>query len=167
MDPDTELMRSLHDDHVRALWSFVLPLTGGDRVRAEDVVQETFIRAWRHPPPTTDRNGTRSWLFTVARNIVVDYWRAGQRRPEDVRADVPDRGHPDGTEQALQAMLVGEAMRQLSPDHRTVLLECYFRGSTAAQAAVRLDIPIGTVKSRLHYALHALRLSLQEMGVMT
>ena len=101
----------------------------------------------------------------MARNIVVDQWRAGRRRPEDSWADPPEPTEPDSTDGALQAMLVGEALRQLSPEHRAVLLECYFRGSTAAQAASRLGIPLGTVKSRTHYALHALRLALQELGV--
>ena len=63
--------------------------------------------------------------------------------------------------------MVADAIRRLSRDHRAVLLECYFRGCTAAQAAARLGIPAGTVKSRLHYALHALRLVLEEMGVVT
>lgn len=165
---DAELMRALHQEHVHALWSFVLYLTGGDRERAEDVVQETLLRAWKHPEVLEGPDSSsRSWLFTVARNIVVDQWRAGRRRQEDMWADPPETAEPDTTDNALQAMLVGEALRQLSADHRAVLLECYYGGRTAAQAAARLGIPIGTVKSRVHYALHALGLALQEMGVVT
>src|SRR4051812_10688002 len=83
-----ELMRTLHDEHATALWSFVLGLTNGDRGRAEDVVQETLLRAWRRPELLqVDADGQhsgsiRSWLFTVARNIVVDQWRSSRRRPE-------------------------------------------------------------------------------------
>ena len=170
-ESSADLMRALHDEHASALWSFVLRLTGGDHGRAEDIVQETLLRAWRRPDLLQSESGpehsARSWLFTVARNIVVDQWRAKGRRPEALMELVPDQLEPDRTDAALQSMLVGDALRRLTPDHRDVLLECYFRGSTAGQAGVRLGIPVGTVKSRLHYALHALRLALEEMGVVT
>ena len=99
VDRDAQLMRSLHDEHAPALWAFVLRLTGGDSDRAQDVVQETFLRAWRSPA-AFDRpdSSARSWLFTVARNIVVDQWRAGRRRPEDIRSEVPEVPEPDSTD---------------------------------------------------------------------
>jgi RNA polymerase sigma-70 factor, ECF subfamily len=165
---DAELLKALHDEHAAALWGFVLRLTGGDRSRAEDVVQETMFRAWRRPAVLAQHEASaRGWLFTVARNIVVDDWRAGQRRPTTSAELVAEPLEPDTTDTALQSIMVADAIRRLSRDHRAVLLECYFRGCTAAQAAARLGIPAGTVKSRLHYALHALRLVLEEMGVVT
>ena len=167
-ESNADLMRALHDEHAPALWSFALGLTSGDRARAEDVVQETLLRAWRRPELLEQQDGSaRSWLFTVARNIVVDQWRARGRRPESLTDTVPEQFTPDSTDAALQSMLVAEALRRLTVEHRAVLLECYFRGSTAAQAAARLRIPLGTVKSRTHYALQALRLALQELGVVT
>src|SRR5437867_3713101 len=73
---DADLMRALHDQHARALWSYAVHLTGGDRARAEDVVQETMLRAWRHPRVLDQSQGSaRAWLFTVARRIVIDDWR--------------------------------------------------------------------------------------------
>lgn len=163
---DAALLRALHDEHAPALWGFVLHLTGGDRGRAEDVVQETLFRAWRRPAVLAQQQASaRGWLFTVARNIVVDEWRAGQRRPTTSSELLPEPLEPDTTDTALQSIMLTEAMSRLSHDHRSVLLECYFRGCTAGQAAVRLSVPVGTVKSRLHYALHALRLVLEEMGV--
>ena len=165
---DAELLRALHDEHAAALWGVVLHLTGGDRGRAEDVVQETLFRAWRRPAVLEQQDASaRGWLFTVARNIVVDDWRAGQRRPTTSSELVPEPLEPDATDTALQSIMVAESLRRLSRDHRMVLLECYFRGCTAAQAAARIGVPVGTVKSRLHYALHALRLVFEEMGVVT
>jgi len=163
----TLLMRQLHDEHASALWGFSLHLTGGDRGRAEDVVQETLLRAWRSPSVLERSQGSvRAWLFTVARNIVIDEWRGRRARSELPVAEVPEARDPrDGTDEILQSWVVTEALTRLSPDHRGVLLECYYRGSSVAEAASRLGVPEGTVKSRTHYALRALRLALEEMGV--
>ena len=163
----TALMQQLHDEHAAALWGYCLRLTGHDRARAEDVVQETLLRAWRnHDRLDESRGSVRSWLFTVARNIVIDEWRTRRVQSELSVADVPEAREPgDHTDQLLMSWVVADAVLTLSPDHRAVLLECYYRGASVAQAAHRLGIPEGTVKSRTHYALRALRLALQEMGV--
>jgi RNA polymerase sigma-70 factor (ECF subfamily) len=164
-DPDA-VMRQLHDEHAQALWRFCLRLTGYDRVRAEDVVQETLLRAWRSTPRLELSAGSlRAWLFTVARNIVIDEWRAQRVRGEVPVAAVPEVGEADHTDQLLTSWMVADALTQLSAEHRAVLAECYFRGASVADAADRLGIPPGTVKSRTHYALRALRLALEERGV--
>jgi RNA polymerase sigma-70 factor (ECF subfamily) len=163
---DEQLVRTLYAEHATALWSFVVPLVGGDRVRAQDVVQETMLRAWRHPEVLDRANGSvRPWLFTVARNIVVDEWRR-HRTDRDVPLDTgAEAAEDDRTDAVLDTWIVGEALSQLSVDHRAVLEQCYYQGRTTADAARVLGIPEGTVKSRAHYALRALRLALQEMGV--
>lgn len=160
-------MRALHDEHAAALWGYCLHLTERDAARAQDVCQETLLRAWQHPEVFTRAPaGARAWLFTVARNIVIDEWRARRVRPETVLAEPPDsRQEQDAVDQLLQRWVVAEAMTRLSEDHRRVLHECYFLGRSVADAAARLGIPPGTVKSRAHYALRALRLALEELGV--
>lgn len=162
---EADLMRTLHDEHAGVLWSYVVTLTGGDRGRAEDVVQETLLRAWRHPAVLDQSSGSaRGWLFTVAKRIVIDDWRSTRNRPELVTADPPDRAVSDAADHRADRSVLVNALRGLSADHREVLVECYVRGSSVAEAAVQLGVPPGTVKSRTHYALHALRLALEETG---
>jgi RNA polymerase sigma-70 factor (ECF subfamily) len=161
---NADLMRALHDEHAGALWAFVMRLTG-DRMQAQDIVQETLLRAWKHPEVLDPERGSpRGWLFTVARRLVVDDWRTKRSRVETLPGELPERGQDD-TDQMLQSWVVADALRQLSDDHRAVLVECYYRGRSVAEASRVLGIPEGTVKSRAHYALLRLRVALQEMGV--
>jgi RNA polymerase sigma-70 factor (ECF subfamily) len=166
VDDEVELIRALHDEHAHALWAYVVRLTDGDRQFAEEIVQETLLRAWRNPQVLDQSVGpARAWLFTVAKRIVIDHWRARRSRPEVIGAEPPEIAVTDGTDEAVQAWLVIEALRQLSKEHRAVLVECYYLGNSVAEAARRLQVPEGTVKSRTHYALRSLRLILEEMGV--
>ncbi|MGP4056087.1 sigma-70 family RNA polymerase sigma factor [Mycobacterium sp. 4D054] len=165
-DPAT--MRALYDEHAAALWSYALRLTG-DRARAEDIVQETLLRAWRHPEVTADADrSARAWLFTVARNMIIDEHRSARSRHETGMPDVEyvaDRASPDESDTTLNRMLLRTALGRLSDEHRAVVRRAYYQGWTTGQIAADLRIPEGTVKSRLHYAVRALRLGLQEMGV--
>ena len=97
------LMQQLHDEHGAALWAYCLRLTGQDRMRAEDVVQETLLRAWRNRERLDESRGSvRAWLFTVARNIVIDEWRTRRAQSELPVADVPETHEPgDQTDQLL------------------------------------------------------------------
>lgn len=162
---DGELLRALHDEHGTALWSYVVGLTNGDRAQAQDVVQETMLRAWRNPQVLSQASGSaRGWLFTVAKRIVIDEWRTARSRRERVTEKMPEQSVPDEVEHVVDRHLVTAALRTLSTEHRAVLLECYFRGSSVAEAATALGVPPGTVKSRTHYALRALRLAVEELG---
>ena len=163
------LMQQLHDEHAAALWGYCVRLTGHDRARAEDVAQETLLRAWRNRA-VLDRTGSavRAWLFTVARNMIIDERRSSRFRSE-VRsldgAGAPERAGPDQVNAALDRLLIGDALARLSLEHRAVVWRSYYLGWTTAQIADDLQIAEGTVKSRLHYAVRAMRLTLQEMGV--
>ena len=164
-------MSQLFDQHGGPLLAYALQLTAGDRQRAEDVVQETLLRAWRHPEALAPERGSpRAWLRTVARNIAFDDYRARQARPREVGIELADRAPEQGDDaidRALEAWIVAEALESLSAVHRQVLIETFYRGGSVAEASVALGVPPGTVKSRTFYALRALRSALMERGVIS
>ncbi len=163
---EAALMKALYDEHAAALWRYALRLTS-DRNRAEDVVQETLLRAWRHPEVVGDtERSARAWLFTVARNLIIDESRSARARLEVAGLDKrPEPAGPDQVNAALDRMLIADALAQLSAEHRAVISRSYYKGWTTAHIAADLGIAEGTVKSRLHYAVRAMRLTLQELGV--
>jgi RNA polymerase sigma-70 factor (ECF subfamily) len=164
--PDA-LMRILYESHAAALRRYARRLTG-DGARAEDVAQETLVRAWRHPEVMRGERPVRGWLFTVARNLVIDEHKTARFRNEvcsTYEAGVPDRPGPDEMNAALDRLLIREALAQLSDQHRAVIRRSYYLGWTTAQIAADLQIAEGTVKSRSHNATRALRSALQKMGV--
>src|SRR3989442_769273 len=164
---DAELLRVLHAEHGDALFAYALRMCSGDRQRAEDLVQETLLRAWQHPDALDpERGSVRAWLFTTARNLAIDAWRRRSVRVGEVVTDaLPEAPSDDETDRTVEAWLIAEALARLTPAHREVLIECFYQGRSVAEAAPRLGVPPGTVKSRTHYALRSLRLVLEEMGV--
>ncbi|TDC64314.1 sigma-70 family RNA polymerase sigma factor [Actinomadura sp. GC306] len=164
---DDEIVAELYREYHRPLLAFVLRLTGGDRQWAEDVVQETMIRAWRSADRLDDRTSSlMPWLATVSRRIVIDNRRQREVRPPEV-GDGPLENLPmaDEMDGLLRKVVVAEALESLSPAHRQALTETVLRDRTVNQAAEYLGIPVGTVKSRVYYALRALRVALEERGV--
>jgi RNA polymerase sigma-70 factor (ECF subfamily) len=161
-DADTAL-RQLYARYAHPLRKYVERF-GPDLASADDIVQETFIRAWRHLPQlAADDQLVRPWLFRVARNLLIDAARGARSRPVTVEARPDlDLRDEDQFDQLMDRQLVAEALQRLSPAHRMVLVETFYRGGTTAMVARQLGIPHGTARSRLHYALDALRAQLQD-----
>ena len=163
---DDQLVTELYRRYRTPLLSYVLRLTAGDTQQAEDVVQETMVRAWRQAGQLDlTEPSLMPWLATVARRIVIDQGRRKRARPQET-GDVVLENVPvaDTTEDLLRKVVVAEALRALSPAHRDVLNETILRDRSVNEAAEILGIPVGTVKSRV-YAIRALRLVLSERGV--
>ena len=156
-------VRQLYARHALALRRYAERFCP-DRASAEDIVQETFIRAWRHLPQLSSEDfPVRPWLFRVARNLLIDADRAARSRPVTVRPQPAEEGRDDtGLDRVLDQQLVAGALHQLSPAHRAVLVETFYGGRTLAKVARQLGIPDSTARSRLHYALQALRRQLED-----
>ncbi|MFD7285449.1 sigma-70 family RNA polymerase sigma factor [Streptomyces sp. NPDC059863] len=155
-------MRTLHDEQAGALYAYVVRLLNGDRHKAEDVVQETLLRCWR-TQDLTDGRQLRPWLFRVARNLVVDEFRMRKTRPQEVNGNIwldDLLTSSDDVDWLLSSLLLKEAFKKLSPNHREALYETYFSGRSMRETGLLLGIPAGTVKSRVHHAIRALRLAM-------
>jgi RNA polymerase sigma-70 factor, ECF subfamily len=166
--PEEQLMTSLHSEHYDVLMSFVLGYVRS-RDHAEDIVQETMLRAWRNIEKIRpDNAAVRSYLFAIARNVLTDAWRAERRRPVMVHDDAAIAAVPslDDVESALEGQLVVAALGRLSGEHREVIQALYYDGLSVPEAAARLRLPQGTVKSRAYYAVRNLRTAFEEMGVL-
>ncbi|MFI6079018.1 sigma-70 family RNA polymerase sigma factor [Actinoplanes sp. NPDC051343] len=164
--PD-ERIASLKARHGRPLFDFLVRLTYGQRHLAEDLLQETMIRAWcnldRMP---ADDDGTRRWLFVVARRIAIDAARMRQVRPTEVDLmdfDVVSSANPT-TDTVLATDALRCAIRGLTPEQRMILNELYVHGSSTQETADRLGMPLGTVKSRTFHALRHLREAMSGPG---
>jgi RNA polymerase sigma-70 factor (ECF subfamily) len=159
------LLKAIHDAHGPALLRYVVRLTG-DYTFAQDVVQEALLRAWKKPAILEQSDeSARAWLFTVARNIVIDDRRSARHAREFTTDVLPESPTPDASDAVLDAWVLSDALSSLSVEHRSAVVSAYYLGHTVAEIARRDDVPEGTVKSRLHYALRAMKIALQERGV--
>jgi RNA polymerase sigma-70 factor (ECF subfamily) len=168
--PDADcdaFIRDIYDQYGSLLLRYATRLLDGDWHKAEDILQETAARAWKHARfPGTRGDHVRPWLFTVARNLVIDHHRARQLRPLELMPVEDLDASWDGTESTITSHVVLKALRELNEQQRTVILLMYYLECSVAQAAEHLGIPPGTVKSRAFYAVRALRKALEKQGVL-
>ena len=160
-------MRTLYRTYGPELYGFAVNCLG-DRQLAKEVVQDVFTRIWRHADSfDPSRASFRTWLYGIARNAIIDLKRRSAARPAlatapaDLEADAGD----DSIERALLGWQVSAALERLTPEHRQVIRMAHFQGMRLREIAEITGVPLGTVKSRVSYALRGMRLALEEMGV--
>ncbi len=150
--------------HIDALFNFAIHLTY-DEERANDLVQETYMKAWRFIGSFESGTNGKAWLFKILKNAFINEYRKQAKRPtkvdfEDVvkyhdAEEGTGVGYLDLNQDIFQGMLgdeVSRALDSLPVDFRTVVLLCDIEGFTYEEIAKIVDIPIGTVRSRLHRA---------------
>lgn len=166
---DQQAMADLYDTYAGALYGYGFRRLGSTTL-AEDLVQRVMTRLWQLADSyDPSRASVRTWVFTLARTSCIDLYRA--QPPAAAHGAAPDRTGPThdsidaDIEQLLHAELIRTALDRLSTDHRQVIELAYFTGLSQSEVATRLGLALGTVKSRSFYALKALRLTLEELGV--
>ncbi|MFV2021909.1 sigma-70 family RNA polymerase sigma factor [Micromonospora sp. LOL_023] len=151
-----------------ALHRYARRLMHGDPHRAEDLVQETLLRAWRNLASVASARSPQAWLSRVAHNLSIDQARRVTARPAEVSEDVTAMAWQPAEnlfDAALDRVALEPALRSLSAVHREALLLVYYQDRTHREVAGVLGVPPGTVKSRTHNATRQLQRVLSGCGV--
>jgi RNA polymerase sigma-70 factor, ECF subfamily len=155
-------------EHLDALFNFAVYLTRG-RAEAEDLVQETYLRALRFSHRFRPGTHLRAWLFQILRNTFLTFYRLREREAPLAEEGVPDwdtpmfHDAPDDDPHVLEAHTdLERAMRRLPEEFRTVLLLAEVEGMPLEEVAQVMACPVGTVKSRIFRAKERLRAALRD-----
>lgn len=157
---DKAAFEEAYDRYSPALYGVVLKILQ-DEAQAQDVLQDAFVKIWKKIHSYDDTKGRFfTWLLNLTRNTAIDAYRKNQRKPKD-KIQVLDHnvniedGHQ--TKQNVDAIGIHKVIDQL-PDEQKILIEyLYFKGYTQKETAEELDVPLGTVKSRIRMAVQSLR----------
>ena len=160
---DVEALRTLYRRDGTLTYALALRMLG-DSGRAEDVVQDAFLRLWTHAGSFDPARGTlRTWLLTVVRHRAVDYLRGRtgkERREIELGPEVP--AHGTGSDpwrdvaESLERQAVRQALASLPPEQRQVVELAYFGGYNQREIAEIVSVPLGTIKGRTRLALEKL-----------
>ena len=162
---DEHALRCLYARYRTRLWTYLFHQLDGDAGWTEEVVQDVFLAVWRSAATFRGDAQPATWLFRIAHNLAVNARRDRSRRPQaeplepadvaDERADpLVDDAHDDAV---LDRLALSVALGRLSLPHREALGLVFVQGFSLGEAATILDVPVGTVKSRISYARRALR----------
>jgi RNA polymerase sigma-70 factor (ECF subfamily) len=131
-----------------------------DTELAEDATQEALVRAWRDLPKLRDADRFDAWLYRLIVRASADVGRYRRRLRAEISILPVDQAEPDGTAALADRDLIERGLRRLTVPQQTILVLTFYVGLTPTEAADALEIPVGTAKSRLHYAIEALRVAI-------
>lgn len=159
---DLDAFSALYDIFERPVFSVALRATS-DRQRAEEAVQDTFLKIWRKAEGFDPQKGAaQSWIFTIAKRSAIDVSRREQRAPMPTELSPVDAAAPDAIDELAAAWQVNVALSNLPADQRVVVDLFVLEGLTHAEVADRLGVPLGTVKTRIYAGLKRLRQTVQQ-----
>jgi RNA polymerase sigma-70 factor (ECF subfamily) len=163
--------------HMAALYNFALRMTG-DPDDAKDLVQETYMKAYRFFDKYSQGTNAKAWLFRIMKNSYINRYRKESKEPDKIDYDEIKDFYATVKDSAvdsndLQEKIFGnlfedeiaEALQELPEDFRTVVILCDIEGYTYEEIADFIEIPIGTVRSRLHRGRKMLRSMLRDYAL--
>jgi RNA polymerase sigma-70 factor, ECF subfamily len=157
---DREVFDVLMLDAIDRMYA-IARLVAQDADVAEDAVQDALVRCWRDLPSLRDVARFEPWLRKLLLNSVVEQFRGRRRFEAKITVLTVEPSTGDGSNELADRDELQRAFRSLSMEHRAIVVLHHYIGLSVAEAAVSLGIPTGTAKSRLHYALEALRAILE------
>lgn len=160
---DHEAVRAVYYQYSRPVFAIALRSLG-DRMLAEEAVQQTFLKAWRAAARFDPDRDPAPWLYAIARRAAVDVYRRERRHREKRREETDIAVLPPSFEGLWELWEVRSAVDDLPPEERDVIEATFFRQLTHKEAAEELGIPVGTVKSRSHRAFRRLAGFLDHLG---
>ncbi len=163
---NSEALGALYDRYGRLVYGFALNVVGSSET-TEEIVQDVFTRVWERAS-TYDGELAKvsTWLISITRNRAIDELRRGRARSEQLNVawaeaiEISDPGQPSPEETAsvhLQEKTVREAIATLPAEQRQALALAYFKGYSHSEIAEALNLPVGTVKTRIRLAMQKLR----------
>lgn len=158
---EQEAFGMLYDRYSAAIYGVVFRIIQSDAA-AEDILQESFIKIWRSFTQYDESKGRLfTWMLNIARNLAIDNYRSINRNPTQNQTATLDVDSVDIEHNcSFNPNVIGlrELVNTLKPDQIEIIEQLYYRGLTHTEAAEEINIPLGTVKTRLHSALKALRI---------
>lgn len=158
---DEQALAELYDAYSGALYGVILKVVQVEEVAA-DILQEVFVKIWQKMDAYNAKKGRLfTWMLNISRNRAIDYLRSNAGKYQSRVRSIEDfvhrieTAHP--TEQKVDYIGLREVVDKLAPEHRILIEKVYFLGFTQAEVAKELDIPLGTVKSRIRIAMRELR----------
>ncbi len=151
----------LYDNYSGALYGIILKIVRSEELAA-DVMQDAFVKIWRNIESYHAGKGSLfTWILNVARNTAIDkirsqdFQQSSQNQPLEYSVNIVEQENP--VDMQVDAIGLRRVVAGLRPEHRTLIELVYFQGYTQAEVSDELDIPLGTVKTRIKAALTQLR----------
>jgi RNA polymerase sigma-70 factor (ECF subfamily) len=162
---DLDAFQTFHERHASRVAAYAGKLAR-DRHLAEDITQEVFTSVWMKAasfrPERGTGDGAAGWLYTLTRNKLIDHWRRATKAKTE---EIDDRRLAGPREESDLQLTLRQALAQVPPAQRQAIEKAYFEGLTYEETAGELELPVGTLKSRIRLGLRAMRMLLTEPGI--